>query len=268
MRSALVFILLLLAPILVARAETRPIVFHSTETPPFWAAALPNNGVGGSMLRLMSEAAGIPYSIDYLPVKRFRTSEASYLVGDPDIITSNTQRAVIPIGLFRLAFFYYKPHHPLMNFQGMRALRGNTMGVLRGTLEDKQIFLRNGITVEESDSNESLLRKLKRERLDFCIMVAGAGRYAIQKEFPGEVENFVEHIIPDSQRPIAIMIDTSQPSGKAMAKRYRAVLATTVRSAAYAEILEVHYGKNNVRDTYFSELFSFVKSYDVASAGQ
>ncbi|MEI7843074.1 MAG: transporter substrate-binding domain-containing protein [Gallionellaceae bacterium] len=268
MRSALLFVLLLLAPILVAHAETQAIVFQSTETPPFWDPALPNNGVGGSMLRLMSEAAGIPYSINYLPVKRFRTSEASFIVGDPDIISSKTQRAVIPIGLFRLAFFYYKPHHPLMNFHGMRALRGNTMGVLRGTLEDKQIFLRNGIKVEESDSNESLLRKLKRQRLDFCIMVAGAGRYAIKKEFANETENFVEYIIPNSQRPIAIMIDTSQSQGKAMAKRYRDVLATTARSPAYAEILEGHYGKNNVRDTYLSELFSFVKSYDGTSVGQ
>ncbi|MDP2805147.1 MAG: transporter substrate-binding domain-containing protein [Gallionellaceae bacterium] len=257
-----------MAPILVARAETQPIVFQSTETPPFWSASLSNNGVGGSMLRLMSEAAGIPYSIDYLPVKRFRTSEASFIVGDPDIITSKTQRTVIPIGLFRLAFFYYKPHHPIMNFQGMRALRGNTMGVLRGTLEDKQIFLRNGITIEESDSNESLLRKLKRERLDFCIMVAGAGRHAIKKEFPNETENFAEYIVPDSQRPIAIMIDTSQAHGKALAKRYRNVLAATVHSRAYYEILEKHYGKNNVRDTYFTELFSFVKSYDDALISQ
>jgi ABC-type amino acid transport substrate-binding protein len=220
------------------------------------------------MLRLLSKAADVPYRIAYLPVKRFRTSEGGYIVGDPDIMASQSKRAILPIGLFRSAFFYYKPHHPVMNFQGMRALRGYTVGMLRGTLEDKQMFVRNGIKVEESDSNESLLRKLKRERLDFCIMVDETGRYLIKKEFPSETENFMTDVIPNSQRPIAIMIDTSQPQGKAMAKRYRDVLLPTLHSTAYAEILESHYGKDKVRDTYFSELHSFIKTYDVLTVSQ
>lgn len=184
-----------------------PVVFQSTDTPPYWSATLPENGLGGAILKLLSAAADVHYSIAYLPVKRYRQSVDIYMVGDPDILINQKHRAIFPIGIFHSAFFYYKPRHPVINFSRLQDLQGLTMGVLRGTLEDKDYFIRNGIKVEESDSVESLLRKLKRGRIDFCITVAGTGRYTIQQIFPEEPGDFVQVGLSSLDRPFAIMIE-------------------------------------------------------------
>lgn len=255
--------LLLLVATGIARAESPPVVFQSTETPPFWSASLPENGLGGAMLHLLSADAGVPYSIEYLPVKRFRNSVATYIVGDPDILTNQVRRAVFPIGIFHSAFFYYKPHHDVIEFHNLKDLQGHTLGVLRGTLEDKDYFVSNGIKVEENDSVESLLRKLKKGRIDFCILVDVTGRYTIKQIFPQEQDDFVQAVIPGSVRPIAIMIDVDVPEGRAVAERYRRVLDKTLRSQKYHEILESYYGKNHIPGDRFEQLKKFEQYYAI-----
>lgn len=259
--AAFALFLCLLAAAGMARAAGNPVVFQSTETPPFWSASLPDNGLGGAMLRVVSAAASVQYSIEYLPVKRFRHSLAAYIVGDPDILLNQKRRAVFPIAIFRSAFFYYKPHHDVIEFHSLRELQGHTLGVLRGTLEDKDYFVSNGIKVEESDSVESLLRKLKRGRIDFCILVDAAGQYAIKQIFPEEQDNFAMAAIPGSVRPIAIMIDVDAPEGKAVAQRYRKVLDKTLRSRKYHDILERFYGRNNIPSGWFEHLRNFAQYY-------
>lgn len=246
----------------VADAQSNPVIFQSTDTPPFWSPSLPDHGLGGRMLQLVSEAAGVPYTIDFLPVKRFRNSQSVYMVGDPDILTSRIHRAIFPIGIFRSAFFYYKPHHAVIEFRSLRALRGYTLGVLRGTLEDKDYFVRNGIYVEESDSAESLLRKLKKGRIDFCILVSSAGRYTIEQLFPDGRDDFIQVSIPGSQRPIAIIIDVATPGARAVAQRYRHVLKQTLNSPAYQQILGNHYGHDNVPADTHKLLSGFVDMYE------
>lgn len=256
-----VMVLLLTAGI--ARAESYPVVFQSTETPPFWSASLPENGLGGAILHLVSAAADVPYSIEYLPVKRFRHSLATYIVGDPDILAGRARRAVFPIGIFRSAFFYYKPHHDVIEFHNLKDLQGHTLGVLRGTLEDKDYFVSNGIKVEENDSVESLLKKLKRGRVDVCILVDAAGRYTIKRVFPAEQDDFVQVAIPNSVRPIAIMIDVDVPEGRAVAERYRRVLDRTLHSREYEEILENFYGKNHIPGDRFEQMKKFERYYAI-----
>jgi polar amino acid transport system substrate-binding protein len=255
------FLALMLATAGIALGENGPVVFQSTDTPPYWSASLPDNGIGGAILHLVSTAAGVPFSLEYLPVKRFRQSVDTYIVGDPDILITRKQRAIFPIGVFRSAFFYYKPNHDVIRQQSMSALRGHTLGVLRGTLEDKEYFLSNGINVEESDSIESLLRKLKRGRIDFCIMVAGSGRYTIKQLFPEEQNEFVQVNIPSMSRPIAIIIDVTVPEGRSVAQRYRRVLDKTLRSREYQDILETFYGKDAVPGDQFERLNTFVRYY-------
>lgn len=247
--------------LLMMSVGAEPIVFQSTDTPPYWSAQLPENGLGGALLHLFSEEAGVAYSIEYLPVKRYRQSVATYVVGDPDILTNQQHRAIFPIGIFRSAFFYYKPRHDVIKFQSLRDLQGHTLGVLRGTIEDKDRFVKNGIKVEESDSVESLLRKLARGRIDFCITVEGAGRYTIQRLFPDEQENFAQAIIPGLNRPIAIMIDVDDTEGKEIAQRYQQVLDKTLHSKEYRAILENFYGKNSIPKDRDMQLNKFIQYY-------
>jgi polar amino acid transport system substrate-binding protein len=255
------FALLLLEPTAIARAENSAIVFDSTNTPPFWCPTLPENGLGGAILNLVSEAAGVQYSINYVPVKRFIHSEAAYIVGDPDILINQKHRAVFPIGIFRSAFFYYKPRHAVLEFNRLLNLQGYTLGVLRGTLEDKEYFVGKGINVEESDSVESLLKKLKQGRIDVCILVNATGQFFINQLFPDEKNNFAEVVIAGSARPIAIMIDVDAPEGRAVARRYRQVLDSVLHSPQYHGILERFYGKNAFPDDWFEQLHQFDQSY-------
>jgi len=244
-----------------AYAENEAIVFESTETPPYWSAHLPDHGIGAAMLAVLSEAAGVRYSIEYLPVKRFRNSSSAYIVGDPDLLTQQKQRAILPFGVFHSSFFYYKPRHSKLELNSLEDLRGLTLGVLRGTLEDKSFFARQGINVEESDTAESLLKKLKRGRVDVCILVAGTGEYTINKIFPADTDSFVETIIPGLSRPIAIMIDVSEPEQKAIAQRYRNVLDKVIQSQQYHDVLEKFYGKNKVPGTRAEQLNKFIQYY-------
>lgn len=243
------------------RAEADPVVFQSTETPPFWSASLPDDGLGGALLHLVSEAAGIPHTIEYLPVARFRSSLAPYIVGDPDILRYKEHRAVFPLCIFRSAFFYYKPHHKVLEFRGIESLKGHSMGMLRGTLEDKDYFIRHGVNIEESDSNESLLKMLHKGRIDVAIMVDIVGAYTIKQLFPSERGAFAQVVIPGSARPIAVMIDLSAPEGRAIAERYRQVIGKTLHSQKHREILERHLGAGNIPGDTFDLLDRFTEFY-------
>ena len=247
--------------LLASSVHAGPVVFQSTDTPPYWSARLPDNGFGGAVLKLLSENANVAYTLEYLPVKRFRQSTAPYLVGDPDILITPKPRAIFPVGVFRTAFIFYKPHHDVIEFHSIRDMKGHTLGVLRGTIEDKASYIAIGVNVEESDSIESLLRKLKKGRIDFCITVAGAGRYTIQKIFPQETENFAEAIIPALDRPITIMVDMDTPENRDVAVRYRQVLVKTLHSAQYRRAVENFYGKNKIPADREQQLNKFIQYY-------
>ncbi len=244
--------------LLAAASFAEPIVFESTDSPPYWSASLPDHGLGGRILKLLSDEAGVSFAIDYLPVKRFRQSTATYMVGDPDILVQQKNRAIFPVGIFDSAFFYYKPHHDVIDYKSLRDLRGHTLGVLRGTIEDKSDFVRNGVNVEESDSVESLLRKLKRGRIDFCIIVAATAHYKIQQLFPNERNDFVQVYLAGLDRPLTVMIDVDNQQGRQIAQRYRQVLEKTLKSQKYRDILHDYYGADGAdREKRLSKFISY-----------
>ncbi len=250
----------LLLLVLAKGACAEVVVFESTETPPFWSASLPEDGDAGRLLGILSRAAGIAYSIEYVPVKRFTRSHASCIVGTPDVLADPGGRAIFPIAVFNSAFFFYRPHHDVIESGSLANFRGHTMGVLRGTLEDKAGFERNGIRIEESDSIDSLLRKLRRGRIDFSILIEASGRYDIDRLFPGEVGHFATVEIPGTARPIAVMIDKTSPQGRAIAARYRKVLDGVIRGPAYRDALARIYGAGRV-ETVLRQIDRFVGEY-------
>lgn len=262
LRSCLAGLLLTgLAPAGVAHAAEQPVMFQSTDTPPFWSPALPEHGLGGAILRLLSQQAGVTYGIDYLPVKRFRNSSAPFIVGDPDILLKPGSRAILPIAVFQSAFFYYRPRQRVAPLPSLGQLEGRTLGVLRGTVEDAEYFAGLGIRIEESDSVESLLHKLRRGRIDACILVDATGSYTVNKLFPEEAEHFVQVPIPGSERPIALLIDVQDPHGRAVAARYREILKATLRSRRYRDIVQHYYGSGPLLRERMAQLDRFVRVY-------
>lgn len=252
---------LLFAGASFTRAESDVIEFQSTVTPPIWSPILPDGGIGGAILQLLSTAANLPYRIEYLPIKRFRQSSAPYLLGDPDILAVQKNYAVLPIMTFRSAFFFYLPHRQTVAVHSLKDLKGYNLGVLRGTVEDKSYFTSQGINIEENDSIESLLKKLKKGRIDVCILVKISAQDSIKQFFPQEQQNFAAINISKSERPVALIIDQDLPEARAIAVRYQKVLHKTLRSPKYREILENYYGKNNVPRDWFERLEKFENIY-------
>lgn len=244
-----------------AWGEDAAIIFQSTDTPPYWSPTLPNDGLGGSILKLLSENAKVKYSINYLPTQRFRQTDSTFILGDPDILISQKLRAIFPIAVFQTAFFYYKPHHESLQLQGFQDLKGLTLGVLHGSMEDKDFFIQNGIKVEEANTPESLIRMLKKGRIDLCILVAGSGRDTIQKLFANEQELFVLSLIPKLTRPLAIVIDISSPDGRSIAQRYHAALDSTLKSAKYESILQQYYISQNLPPDNRQHLDRFLQQF-------
>ncbi|WP_054773748.1 substrate-binding periplasmic protein [Methylogaea oryzae] len=248
------------------RAEAFSVAFQSTATPPIWGPELPGDGMGGEIVKLLSEAADVRYSIDYIPVARFRRSAASYIVGDPAILTTKKSRFVFPIALFNSSLFYYKPHQAKPLRPQLQDLSGSRLGVLRGTVEDSNYFTSHGIRVEESDSIESLLRMLRKNRIDVCILIRLAGVYEIERIFLDDKNNFAEVAIPGTTRPIAIMLDADTAEGRAVAERYRAVMDKVLMSREYRDIIEKYYGDWGVPGNWFDALKEFEKSYAAGAA--
>ncbi|MDD4963070.1 MAG: transporter substrate-binding domain-containing protein [Gallionella sp.] len=244
------------------QAEVGTLVFQSTETPPIWSETMPSGGMGGEILHLLSEIAGVTYTINYLPVKRFSASTAPYLVGNPNILTTEKNRAILPIGVFHLAYFYYRPHHDVIHIRSTADLSGHTIGVLRGTIEDVNSFARLKIKVQESDSNETLLRMLQKGRIDVAIMVDLTGEYLIQTEFADEQHNFVRIIVPSFVRPIAVMMDMNKPEGRHLARQYHQALRKAIHSPQYHEIMQKYYGKGTAANEAHVELTRLLDYYE------
>ncbi len=253
---------LTLAMLFIQEARSDSIEFQSTETPPIWSETMYNNGMGGEILHLLSQTAGVTYSINYLPVKRFRTSIAPYIVGDPDILTEWKNRAIFPVAVFNSAYFYYRPTHEPIDIRSMTDIAGHTIGVMRGTLDNINQFSGNNISVEECDSVETLLRMLKKGRIDIAIMVDLTGRHLIKKMFSDEQDNFVQIVIPGTVRPIALMIDLDSPNGKQIAHQYRMALDKTKHDQQYHQILQKYYGNSTDISTIYKTIDRLQGFYD------
>jgi polar amino acid transport system substrate-binding protein len=238
------------------------IEFGSSDTPPFWSPVLPGDGMAGEILHALFAEINMSSRIIYFPLKRLQTDLRNNHLGDPDNFTGQRFRAIIPIALYRAAFFYYKPRHKEgMSYRKMEDLSGYTIGVIRGTLENKGYFDKNVIKVTEANNEQSLFRQLKEGRIDLCGVIRETGEFTIKKEFPGEVDNFVPMEIPNSFGPVSVMIDWNYPDGKRLGAKIDAGLKRIIKSGVYLQILEKYLGKGNVPVDWFIELEKFRRKY-------
>ncbi|MBK9160086.1 MAG: transporter substrate-binding domain-containing protein [Nitrosomonadales bacterium] len=226
---------------LEAHAQEATVVFDSTETPPIWSASIPGGGLGGELLSLLSKKAGVSYSMRYLPPARYSRSTSPFIVGNPNLLVNERNRAIFPIGHIHLTYFYYRPEHEPSPIRTLADLAGHRLGLLRGTVEDLEAFERLKVKVEQADSVTSLVRMLKKGRIDVAILTELPALHVIQQEFPGAQDDFVRLHVPGASQPIAVMVDLDAPGGRDIAKRYRQALLEYHRSPQYLEIQRKHH---------------------------
>ena len=247
-----------------ADAETT-LTWQTSDTPPFWGEDLPDNGMGGEILEALSKYVGNTNTFIYLPMERiFRTpSLPGNWTGNPQIFPEEWS-AVVPIMTLQAAVFFFAPHHEQPpRFRNWNSLRGMTLGVVRGVMreEDKVAFGKLGITVEDSRTEELLLHKLLRGRIDACFMVQATGIFLIQRIFPNQADRFIHFAVRDTEAPIALMLAKDQPDGAALGNMFNTALDRLIESGEYENILEKYYGAGKIPPYWQMTLEKFRTQY-------
>jgi len=246
--------------------DDHTIGLDANESPPYWSETMPKDGMCGEIVHAVSQAAGIVSHIHYKPLTRMIEDDQNNDLGNPAFYMGNQDfAAIIPICVYHVGLFYYRPNHPDgIAVRSIEDLRGYKVGILKGTLVDRAIFMKAGVEFEESYSQESLFKKLRRGRIDLVIEIDLVGQKIIDRLFPEQHDNFVATIVPRSDRPISIMISSGYPDAEHIGGLYKKGLQTIRASGIYQQILENYYGKGNVPEHFMKELdrFAYIYSFD------
>lgn len=247
---------------LAARAET--VLFGANESPPCWSARHRDNGMCGQIVQAISKEMGLATTIGFFPLSRLIEDDSNNDLGNPVFYMANQDfAAIIPIAIYHVAYFYYAPNHKQkIILRNLNDLKGYRIGVLKGTLAERESFSKAGITFEESYSQESLFKKLKLGRIDLCVELELTGREVIKRIFPEEAGNFKNIVIPNSASPVAMMIDKRYPNAKALGRQYREGLRRIIKNGTYQKILDGQYGAGNTPPDWFDELYRFERLYN------
>jgi len=244
------------------------VVLDANESPPYWSGSMAGFGMGGEIVQAISRAGGITSVLSFKPLQRMIAEDDNNDLGNPAFYLRNQDfAAIIPIAVYRVALFYYKPHHgKAFREISLADLKGFRVGVLKGTLVDRSGFAKAGIDVEESYSQASLFRKLRKGRIDMVVEVELGGRHIIRELFPDEVDAFAVDPVEKSEAPIAILLSRQQPDAVAVAQGYRRGLQLIMESGEYRAIVEKYYGIGQVPAQYMPELERFSRLYRFVGA--
>lgn len=244
-----------------ARAET--VRLGANESSPYWSQALPENGLCGAIIQAVSKEAGLTSVIEFKPLKRLIEDDMNNDLGNPIFfIGRQDYAAIIPIAISQATFFYYRPAQKKnVSLHTLYDLKRYKIGILKGTLLDDAFLSRSGIKFEQSSTQASLLKKLKLGRIDLYFELDLVGQQAIRTVYPGEAGKFGSVAVAGSMEPIAIMIATTQPNGKAIGDRYRRGLENIIKNGRYQKILENYYGKGAIPENWYRELARYQRLY-------
>jgi len=259
LKRMLVAILLSTSP-----AMAGSVVLDANESPPYWSESMTGFGMGGEIVQAISRAAGVTTVLSFKPLQRMIAEDDNNDLGNPVFYLRNQDfAAIIPIAVYHVALFYYKPNHDGEAFSvvSLADLKGFKVGMLKGALVDRSAFARAGIDVEESYSQASLFRKLRKGRIDLVIEVELVGRQMIRNLFPDEIDAFAVNPVEQSEAPIAILLSQQQPDAAAVAQAYRRGLQTIVDSGEYSAIVKKYYGAGLLPEHYMPELEHFSRLY-------
>ena len=268
-RVATSLVLLLMAGAVTAHAQSLSVELDANESPPYWSASMPNDGLCGEIVHALSAAAGVSSHINYKPLSRMIEDDDNNDLGNPDFYMLNQDfAAIIPICLYQASIYYYAPRHKgKISFQRLEDLKGYRIGILSGALVDRTYFEKAGVVFEESYSRESLFKKLKLGRIDLCLVVDLVGYQIISRLFPEHHDDFVAIHLENSTAPLAILLAKDYPQAGAIANKYRQGLNSIIQNGTYQEILTRHYGEEHAQTGWLEKLKHFERLYDIHDEG-
>lgn len=223
------------------------LTFFTTDSPPIWSERMEQDGLGGEILHALARQAKVSAQLVYLPLKRYEQANSGHRAGNPDFFQGQEFGAIVPLLATHAVFCHYKPHLPSgLRFSALEDLKGLTLGVERGTLEDKDAFAHLGINVEENATPQGLFKKLRAGRVDLILVLDIMAHHHIEMLFPGEGDDFQLTDISGGLTPIAMMLDKHTPQAGQIAKVMFEALEHIVADGTYERILRKHYGAAGV----------------------
>lgn len=238
------------------------ITFYSTESPPIWSAQLPQGGLGSEILHAAAHAASLKATIHYLPLARYEQLAAGNRLGNPLYFVGQEFGAVVPLIATHAVFCYYQPHHAEeIQYRSLADLKGMTLGVIRGTLEDIEAFRTRGVAVEESTTLDALFRKLRAGRVDLVLVIDVMAHYQIERLFPGESERFLMIEVPNGITPVAVMLDQQDPNAARLGAAIRQGMNEIINDGSYYRILTKYYGAPRVPRNWLEQLRLLLTKY-------
>lgn len=253
----------LISNLIVTSLMAETIEFDANESPPYWSESMPTYGMCGEILFSLSKRIGIEATIRFQPLQRLIDKTNNNDLGNPSFyIKTQDFSAIVPIAIFNSAFYYYRPHHPQgINIQSWQDLARYKVGLLKGSLSQKNFFKHAGINFEESYTQASLFKKLKLKRVDIVIAIDLVAMSTIEKIFPEEQAEFISISIKDAQTPIALLIDVDYPNGKELGERYQSALKQMIKEGSYQAIVEKYYGDGMLPPHWLQSLDKFQLMY-------
>ena len=255
--------LLWLLSVAVSNCIAAPILrLDANEAPPFFAKALPLDGMAGEIIHTIAKAAGLQADIQFKPLNRMIQNDRNNDLGNPKFFMRNQNfSAIIPVGVYHVSVFHYLPNHRHRpNIRSLSDLKGYKVGLLKGTLVDRGVFQNSGISIEESYSQESLFKKLQKGRIDLVIAVDLIGKSIISRLFPFDKDEFGSDLIAKSASPIAILLAEELPDGKRTGSKLMRALQKIRSNGEYEAILKKYYGET-IPEDYYQQLDRFSYLY-------
>ena len=240
------------------------IIFGANESPPYWSSLSQYGGMGGEIVKAISEEVDLKYKIEFSPLKRLIDDDENNDLGNPEFyMETQSFAAIIPIAIYNSSFIFYQTAgNNKVSIKSVDDLKKYKVGALKGT-QDKNPFFRNSeIYFEPSYSQESLIKKLKLNRIDLSINIDLVAKTIIRNLFPGEVGNFKFIKIQGSNSAIAIMISDAQPKAEDYADKIRWGLNKIIGNGRYHKIIEKYYGVGNMPVGWFNDLKYFQSLYN------
>jgi polar amino acid transport system substrate-binding protein len=261
-RMILVLLSLLLVTSPLCASEI--VLLDANESPPYWSANLEQGGMFGELIHSISSEAGIISKIKFRPLSRLIEDESNNDLGDPVFYMRNQEfSAIIPIAIQQSSLWFYSPKQVTKqeNIQ-LHSLKGKRIGVLKGTISNRDYFNELNVRFEESFSHASLFKKLRLGRLDMVLELDLVGKQAINILYPNDKMSFQSISIKRTIAPIAILLDIEHPNGIEIGKKYLQGLNVIIKSGRYHMILERYFGKGNIPPGWFKALDHFHQLYN------
>ncbi|WP_460530795.1 substrate-binding periplasmic protein [Chitinimonas naiadis] len=237
-------ILLCLAP-LPSYAADKALVLGIGEWPPYFSAALKENGVFAHIVTMAFAREGLSVRYDFYPWKRaLLLAEHGKIDGSPGWVMTDERAQTLlfsdPVILSREVLFFRKEKP--VEFNTLADLKGKvigiTLGYSYGDAFDKTVA-DGSLSTESASNDETNLRKLLAGRLDAVALNRGVGYHLLASKFsPVERARLVDSRQYLSEKQSRLAIGKALPGATALMASFNRGLAKLHQDGTIKRMLD------------------------------